>query len=296
MTDNFRFQAATAASFHLPKDLALQSVTSVPAKSLGLSHRIGYLRPGYDADIVVWDVHPLDVGATPLQVYIDGRPTLDPVKVKKSFSDVRNESERNTTEPMVQPKLSPSEKEKVCQQIENGNTAIVGITTSYLKPTTHISSTSNLTLVLENGKVICLSNNQNCLPYLSTNHNTINLHDGHISPGATAISSLGLFEIITEQSTSDGEINPKLDPLNPENVVYAKYGIHLEGKAFERARYGGVTRGVSMPVIGWDGAFLSGVSVGFKTSGKNTTLDGGVFKGDVALHFTLGQRAKSERL
>jgi imidazolonepropionase-like amidohydrolase len=40
-------------------------VTAVPAKMLGLSARIGALRGGYDADVVVWDRHPLRVGARP---------------------------------------------------------------------------------------------------------------------------------------------------------------------------------------------------------------------------------------
>lgn len=43
------------------------------------------MRPGYDADIVVWDSHPLSIGATPLQVWIDGVPTLDPIKVAKTM-------------------------------------------------------------------------------------------------------------------------------------------------------------------------------------------------------------------
>jgi imidazolonepropionase-like amidohydrolase len=51
------FQAATAHSFHLSEELALQSVTSVPAKSLEIDHRVGYARAGYDADLVVWDFH-----------------------------------------------------------------------------------------------------------------------------------------------------------------------------------------------------------------------------------------------
>ena len=241
-------------------------------------------------------MNPLEVGATPLQVYIDGKPTLDPVKVKHSFSDVLSKSMEEVIEPNIRPKLSVSEKERKCQQIEHGKTVIVGINTSYLRSTAAISTTSNLTLVLENGKIACLSTPQNCSPYLSSDHKSITLHNGHISPGATAVSHLGLSEILLEESTSDGEVDLKLDPLNPESVVYAKYGIHLEGKAFERARYGGVTRGISMPKIAWGGGFLSGVSVGFKTSGKNTTLNGGIFKGDVALHFTLGQSVKSENL
>ena len=67
-----------------------------------------------------------------------------------------------------------------------------------------------------------------------------------------------------------------LTHLNADNVVYAKYGVHLDGKAFERARIGGVTRAITAPIT--DTELLGGVSVGIKTSGKNTILDGGIFQ------------------
>ena len=56
----------------LPPHLALSSVTTVPATAAGMSHRIGILREGVDADVVLWDSHPLRLGATPRQVWIDG--------------------------------------------------------------------------------------------------------------------------------------------------------------------------------------------------------------------------------
>lgn len=47
-------------------------MTSVPAKAAGLDHRIGILSKGADADVVLWDSHPLQLGATPVNVWIDG--------------------------------------------------------------------------------------------------------------------------------------------------------------------------------------------------------------------------------
>lgn len=79
-------QAAVGHAFHLPEEKALQAITSVPAKAIDLDFRIGYCRPGYDADIVVWDAHPLSLGATPLQVFIDGVPQLDDSKVEESMT------------------------------------------------------------------------------------------------------------------------------------------------------------------------------------------------------------------
>lgn len=51
-------QPAVAHSFGLPEEKALQAVTSVPAKAIDIDDRVGYVRPGYDGDIVVWDSHP----------------------------------------------------------------------------------------------------------------------------------------------------------------------------------------------------------------------------------------------
>jgi hypothetical protein len=61
----------------LPAAIALSSVTTTPARVLGVDHRLGSLRAGNDGDLVVWDSHPLQLGATPVQVYIDGIAQLE---------------------------------------------------------------------------------------------------------------------------------------------------------------------------------------------------------------------------
>lgn len=69
-------EAQQAHYFGFAENLAIASVTSTPATILGYDHRIGFLKPGYDADVVIWDSHPLQIGATPKQVFIDGIPQL----------------------------------------------------------------------------------------------------------------------------------------------------------------------------------------------------------------------------
>ena len=54
------FEAAKGYKFGLPYHAALASVTSEPADLLGLGQRLGKIKPGYDADIVVWDSDPLE--------------------------------------------------------------------------------------------------------------------------------------------------------------------------------------------------------------------------------------------
>ena len=71
------FEAQQAHYYGLPLNLALASVTTTPAHVLGLDHRVGYVREGWDADLVIWDSHPLALGAAPAQVFIDGIAQLD---------------------------------------------------------------------------------------------------------------------------------------------------------------------------------------------------------------------------
>jgi imidazolonepropionase-like amidohydrolase len=291
-----RFQAATAHSFHLPGDLALQSVTSVPARSLEVDHRIGYVRPGYDADLVVWDSHPLSVGATALQVYIDGRPTLDPKKVEDSLSTTVSDSAQKSGAPNTRKILQADVKEKLCSNIETSKNKITisGIKKSYLDDSWSSETDSGpFTMVVDGGKIICFDSQEKCLTG-SSDGILISLENGYVLPGLIATSvGFGLTEIPTIPDSGDGDLGSKSETVDVKNVVYAKYGIHLDGRGFTRARIAGVTRAVTAPL---SNGFAGGVSLGIKTSGKKTILDGGIFQDEIALHFTVGQDAKSELL
>ncbi|EED16397.1 conserved hypothetical protein [Talaromyces stipitatus ATCC 10500] len=276
-------QAATAHSFGLPEILALQSVTSVPARSLELHHRVGYTKPGYDADLVVWNEHPLSAGASPLQVYIDGRSTLEETAKHSEPAVVQKPSMRAET--------APEDVQSFCSDPKHGVTVLItGISSSYLE-SEHVkqSSEGNLTMVLTNGKVDCFGEHAECASIKSFDK-VISLRNGHVLPGLTTISNgLGLVEILSEDSTADGADDSKVNIYDPESAVYAKYGIHFEGKTFDRSRIGGVTRSITYPAT--DG-FLKGVSTGIKTSEGSNPLNGGIYKDDAALHFVVGQEAK----
>ena len=65
-------QAAMAVRLGLPYEAALQAVTIVPARQIGIDDRCGSLTVGKDADFQVTAGDPLDPRHPPLLVYIEG--------------------------------------------------------------------------------------------------------------------------------------------------------------------------------------------------------------------------------
>ena len=70
-------EAAKAHFYGMPEQAAFAAVTSVPAAAIGVSSRLGELKSGKDADVVVWDGHPLRIGAQPEFVFVDGQPAFN---------------------------------------------------------------------------------------------------------------------------------------------------------------------------------------------------------------------------
>jgi imidazolonepropionase-like amidohydrolase len=49
------YEAQRAAHYGLDEAIAFAAVTSVPAERLGVGYRLGQVKVGYDADLVIWD-------------------------------------------------------------------------------------------------------------------------------------------------------------------------------------------------------------------------------------------------
>lgn len=64
--------AAIAVREGLSEQLALEGITVIPARNLGLEHRIGSIDKGKDADLVLWSHHPLHFLAKPKWTMING--------------------------------------------------------------------------------------------------------------------------------------------------------------------------------------------------------------------------------
>lgn len=66
-------QATFAVKEGLDPVEAIRSITVNPAEMLDLDDRVGALKPGLDADLVIWSGDPLDVMSRALRVFIEGR-------------------------------------------------------------------------------------------------------------------------------------------------------------------------------------------------------------------------------
>jgi imidazolonepropionase-like amidohydrolase len=301
-------QASVGYSYKLPEDKALQAVSSIPAKALDLDFRVGYCRPSYDADVVVWDNHPLAVAATPLQVFIDGIPQLDNDKVREATGSVFHEeatAAQRDLRPQVRTEPDEDRKEEFCSEAtQPGQSFIItGIRKALVKSNPQlqvmvdsVDTQSALQLVVSNGNVVCLGTEQTCASQVTALKTTatvseIHLENGHLAPGLTALTrGLGMREIATLDSTGDGEASGQRIS-DPQSINYAKYGVWLEGKSFARARLGGITRAVSPPLADSAG-LVTGVSVEILTCGRKSLMDGAIVQDDVALHLNLGDLTK----
>lgn len=271
-------QAAIAHSFGLSRTKALQAVTSAGARSIQQDHRIGFVRPGYDADLVVWDAHPLAVGATPLNVYVNGREVVSSNIVKPSgaleLSDINAPSPR--------PSITWGSRQNICPNITTPGSATLftGIKSVLLDtPTTKASFSPNavdFALLLISGSITCLDYEIVCSASLKKDAiRTVNLTNGYVTPGLIAFgNNIGILDISSEPTTGDGSSVPHaLDPT--KDLHFAKHGVHFGGRGFGRARLGGVTKAITAPLS--SGGVLQGVSVGLSTREDANLLRGGIW-------------------
>ncbi|WP_026534462.1 amidohydrolase [Arthrobacter sp. H14] len=70
-------QATLAIKEGLDRRTALKSITINPAKVMGVADRVGSLREGKDADVVLWSGDPLDVMQRAMKVWIGGKEVFD---------------------------------------------------------------------------------------------------------------------------------------------------------------------------------------------------------------------------
>ena len=171
-------------------------------------------------DLVVWDSHPLALGATPAQVFIDGIPQLDAphvVSKPEAFQELPEvpNFDRETEEAVVFEGLPPLLPERASTDVilfTNVNSVILpqrgDLAEVYSAPSDQVG-----VVVVRSGDIICYGAEVTCtLDDLTEGERVrvVDLQGGSISPGLLTYGSpLGLQEIEAEPSTGDGSVfNP----------------------------------------------------------------------------------------
>ncbi|PPQ65953.1 hypothetical protein CVT26_010715 [Gymnopilus dilepis] len=311
-------QAQQAYYFGLPADLALASVTSNPAIALGHSHRIGVLAEGSDADVVIWDSHPLRLGATPVKVWVDGILQI-PVPSKtgeethivigkgkeedewRSLPDAPNWN-KERDEAIKWDGLPPLEGRKTDGKVVFTNVKEVwkrtqdgDIEQAFNAESTEIEYG---TVIVEDGRMTCIGK---CEDSLTADAVVLDTAGGVISPGLMTFGSrLGLEEITSEPSTNDGrrydafklDVPRILDDAGA--VVRAVDGLTFSTRNALTAYRSGVTLATSsfarpVHLDEEDIHVISGLSVSFRTSSLHAMQRGAIVQDIAALHVTLGK-------
>jgi hypothetical protein len=221
-------------------------VISTPADLAGLSHRIGYLRKGHDADVVIWDSHPLALGATPRQVFIDGIPQLsekynlvkpERYQVAPKTPDFTEEA-KQALEYEGLPPLGPKETTKE---------SVTFINVKSMWEKSPVSNKVELSMFMEDssggvvfvrgGNIGCFGTLTKCEYLLDHQSQVIDLKGGSITPGLISFgSNLGLVSIERESSTNDGYM---IDPLfgNEPALLHDVETVQRTGLSLEHAMH-----------------------------------------------------------
>lgn len=174
------------------------------------------------ADIVIWDSHPLALGATPIQVLIDGIPQLpSSIVVEKphnfqltpkvpNFGDEAEKAVKYDGLPPLEPN-QPDWTEYTCFT----NVSSIYSVHDGVMRSTQLQFPGSV--VVHGGSVLCSGS---CSDFLRTAEEGVvtfvDLEGGSISPGLVSFGSrLGLQTIFEEPSTNDGVV---FDPLEKQTV------------------------------------------------------------------------------
>ncbi|KAI1796076.1 composite domain of metallo-dependent hydrolase [Ganoderma leucocontextum] len=300
---------AQLAHYHgLPPNMALTSVTAVPAFAAGLSHRIGILREGADADLVLWDTHPLQLGATPRKVWIDGILQVDADSAQVPVNKLKKDPAMQ--EPPKVPNFD-AEREKAVRfeglaplrpnSTIGGRVVFQNVRELFTRQRgdyAHFGLDGYeglMNVVVERGRVTCIGR-------VCEGENpdvVVDLHGGALVPGMMHFGpGLGVEEMEGEPSTGDGV---RFDPLRanvPEvmgdvgALVRISDALQFGTRNALLAHRAGVTYATTSflrPAAYARGSFMGGLSASFRTGASNTFDRAALIKSVTALHIAVGR-------
>ncbi|KAI0165263.1 hypothetical protein GGR52DRAFT_102327 [Hypoxylon sp. FL1284] len=280
----FAEEAQIGHHFQLDEKLAIASLMSVPARTLGLDNRIGWVRPGYDADLVIWDSHPLALGATPIQVVIDGKTYIN-ASGKLWETSMKREQVFAPAPPSRSQRVKD---DKICSPGQQ-DIVLRGIVKSHIDGL-RTSATSNITAVVRSGVLQCVGDSS-CEAMadeaIESGIPELHLNAGYILPGiVSATRSHGLAEMVKEPSTRDGE----LSGADLSRVISAADGLRFGDRRLAIAHRRGLTTLITAPE---SNGFLHGLSTAFRPGAAHGLSPGAVIKREVSLFLSIGHEGKN---
>ncbi|KAJ7454753.1 carbohydrate esterase family 9 protein [Mycena latifolia] len=295
------YEAQQAYFYGFPENLAIASVTSNPASVMGMAHRIGHIKEGWDADLVLWDSHPLALGATPKQVFIDGIPQLlDAHIVEKpeafqhtppvpNFDKEAQEAVEYEGLPPLEPTTTTKRPVVFANVRSVFKPAASGVEQLYSATDDSVLGT----VVAENGRITCVGICSRDV----TDATVIDFQGGSISPGLVSFGSpLGLEHIAQEYSTVDGTIYDPLKDGVPEiiggdgAIIRAADGLLFQTRDASLAYRSGVTSAIVAPTS--DGV-VGGLGVAFSLGAAHKLERGAVLQEVTGVHMEVLQSLSS---
>ena len=255
----------------LSEDEALATVTINPAKQLRIDSRVGSLEAGKDADVVIWNHHPLSSYAIAERVYIDGTVYYDRKgeegrltalkKEKSSLAAAEGGTRPATTTPQENPRSgedrqggprgdddgtepsaatrgsTPAQATQTAKPAAAGAGAVIAITNATIHPITRPTIEKG-TIVLRGAKIEALGAGI-AVPAGAT---VVDAAGADVYPGfINARTQMGLNE---PGARGFEDVNEMLD-LNPQ--LRTRVAYHSESDAIAVARTNGITTVAVMP-------------------------------------------------
>jgi imidazolonepropionase-like amidohydrolase len=272
----------------LTDDEALALVTINPAKQLRIDKRVGSIEVGKDADIAVWNHHPLSSYAIADRVYIDGTLYYDRMAEERRLTELKKEksdliaaeqagTRTPTANPQEQPKIAgetptsresgPRADDDGAQSATNGRTAatnvsaaqparqagpsqVTAITNANIHPITR-PAIERGTIVIRGGKIEAVGAGIQ----VPAGAKVIDAAGADVYPGfINARTNVGLSE---PGPRGFDDANEMLD-VNPQ--LRTRVAYHTESDSIPVARANGITTVGVMPgggTFGGDAAVMN---------------------------------------
>jgi imidazolonepropionase-like amidohydrolase len=263
-------EAATTIKWGgLSDDEAFATVTINPAKQLRIDNRVGSLEPGKDADVVIWNHHPLSSYAIAERVYIDGTVYYDRRTEDGRLTALRKEkttlaaaeqagTRPTSSNPQEQPKNAGEERSggprvnddaaqatgttgavpsSAPQTAKPSAGPVIAITNATIHPVSR-PSIERGTIILRGVKIEALGANL----AVPAGAKVVDAAGAHVYPGfINARTQMGLNE---PGPRGFEDVNEMLD-LNPQ--LRTRVAYHAESDAIAVARTNGITTVGVMP-------------------------------------------------